>query len=504
MLQNPPYAIHNYTTDGDYDNLAKCLQRGDDPNIALEKPWYDGGVAGETPLHIAARYGLYDIFILLCQYNADINFLNAEKQTPLEVAEPSFREQVQNGLAELHLNQRNRQASNISRAKSPAVNLYSASSDGQTNENPSADLPKGWLFARDRRTGRSYYIHLPTRTSQWHRPTPDQTQAVQYSLIKQPSLLTQQEIEEQINYIESSLSQKQYEINLQQQQLKLIAKQLEVQKRLELLKTGQPNWQISYDEIEFQNKIGDGISGEVFKGKWRGTYVAVKTLSRVDPSDPTEVSLFSKVATGLRALQHPSIALFLGACTTPALCFVTEYMDGGCLYNLLHKKKRIPNVAKRLSILKDVVLAMSYLHNGKPPIIHKGLKSMNILLDIKQEHAKICDIGLTQKESRTSILGCAPAFIWMSPEQLNGEELTIKSDVYSFGAIVYELCTGKLPFTGVFEQVKDAVCRGDRPPLKGVSGDKWKALIESCWTSSPERRPDFNMINDRISEIKEK
>ena len=69
---------------------------------------------------------------------------------------------------------------------------------------------------------------------------------------------------------------------------------------MESIKAGQPNWQIPYDELEFLEKIGEGGFGEVFRGRWRGTIVAIKTLKGSNNMDPKEVTKFVKEVTVLR------------------------------------------------------------------------------------------------------------------------------------------------------------------------------------------------------------
>lgn len=72
----------------------------------------------------------------------------------------------------------------------------------------------------------------------------------------------------------------------------------------------------------------------------------------------------------------------------------------------------------------------------------------------------------------------------------------------SFGMIVFELCSGKLPFFNIpIETVRENVLRGERPPLKMNIPEKWRSLIESCWAQDPSQRPSAERIVDRIAEL---
>lgn len=109
--------------------------------------------------------------------------------------------------------------------------------------------------------------------------------------------------------------------SIAQAQLRQVEQQLEVQKQLECLKSGQPNWQIPYEELEFLEKIGEGGFGEVFRGRWRGTVVAIKTLKGTHNMDPKEVTRFAKEVTVLRfvpaATRDVRSARCLSFSTTP-------------------------------------------------------------------------------------------------------------------------------------------------------------------------------------------
>ena len=301
---------------------------------------------------------------------------------------------------------------------------------------------------------------------------------------------------EQLRLAEEQLIQQQMHMQAQQANLVRKARELEARSKLEELKSETPNWQIAYEELELESKIGEGGFGEVFRGKWRGTTVAVKTLKGGGPTlNPKEVEKFSKEVSILRALHHPNLVLFLGACLSPTLCMVSEFMFGGSLYELLYKKKRVPDAQKRLNLVLDIARAMAYLHNCKPAIIHRDLKSLNILLDEKGDHAKVCDVGLARLKGseEQTITGAVGTFSWMPPEMMKNLPYTEKVDVYSFGLVVYEIVTGKLPFAGLPPaQVSLRVAVHDeRPQFPQLTPRNWKDLIVTCWQTDDKKRPSF-------------
>ena len=324
---------------------------------------------------------------------------------------------------------------------------------------------------------------------------------------------------EQLKMAEKQFMQQQMQaqMQMQMQQAKLVQKEQELaaKAQLESLKQDSaPNWQISYSELELGKKIGEGGFGEVYCAKWRGTTVAVKILKHKGDSyfTPDEASRFSKEVSILRALNHPNLVLFLGACLTPRLCMISEYMFGGSLYDLLYKKKKIPDHNKRCVLSLDVAKAMAYLHNSKPAIVHRDLKSLNILLDEKGEHAKVCDVGLARfkKDSDEggdgTLVGAVGTYSWMPPEMLKNQPYTEKADVYSYGLVLYEICTGKLPFAGMTPQ-QISVCvaiRDERPPLPSSLNSKWKDIITACWTADYTKRPSFIEIINMLTLLEKK
>ena len=134
----------------------------------------------------------------------------------------------------------------------------------------------------------------------------------------------------------------------------------------------------------------------------RGCEVAVKKL-RVSRMSAKAIRDFHSEVVLMRALRHPNIVLFMGLVMDP-VCLVTEYCHNGNLFDLLHDTvddEDSENYAvkipwqRRIRIALDVARGMNFLHTSTPVIIHRDLKSLNILVDEKWT-AKVSDFGLSR------------------------------------------------------------------------------------------------------------
>ncbi|KAH0486999.1 MAG: hypothetical protein KVP17_003354 [Porospora cf. gigantea B] len=186
---------------------------------------------------------------------------------------------------------------------------------------------------------------------------------------------------------------------------------------------------IDYADIVLHEKLGHGATADVYRGTWRGTEVAVKNLKTTNSDQMAH--LLRELAIMVR-LRHPNIVLLMG-CSYSPLSVVTECCRGGTLFSLLHPKDgpspRLGLPLKR-KIALDVALGCLYLHSLEPKIIHRDLKSLNILLtDHVAAHtkpdsvsAKVADFGLSRnlRAECTHEGGPAGTYHWMAPEVLQG------------------------------------------------------------------------------------
>ena len=139
------------------------------------------------------------------------------------------------------------------------------------------------------------------------------------------------------------------------------------------------------------------------------------------------------------------------------IALIMEYMDQGSLYSYLHNNKKLSPV-QQLRIALEAARGLQYLHTQAKPILHRDIKSMNVLLEIKNKelHAKLTDFGLSQvKEEASKKSGnkeekAAGSFPWMAPELLTrNPQFSKASDVYSFGMLLWEIITKETPYKNV-------------------------------------------------------
>ncbi|THG18449.1 hypothetical protein TEA_001596 [Camellia sinensis var. sinensis] len=214
--------------------------------------------------------------------------------------------------------------------------------------------------------------------------------------------------------------------------------------------------------------------------------VAVKILVDQD-FHPERINEFVRELAIMKCLRHPNIVLFMGAVTQPPnLSIVTEYLSRGSLYRLLHKPgaKEVLDERRRLSMAYDVAKGMNYLHNRNPPIVHRDLKSPNLLVD-KKYTVKVCDFGLSRLKAKTFLSSKSAAGTpeWMAPEVLRDEPSNEKSDVYSFGVILWELATLQQPWSNLNPaQVVAAVgFKYKRLEIPSDLNPQVASIIEACW-----------------------
>ncbi|KAK1429667.1 hypothetical protein QVD17_11881 [Tagetes erecta] len=206
-----------------------------------------------------------------------------------------------------------------------------------------------------------------------------------------------------------------------------------------LLKTATNDFQES--EI-----LGSGGFGRVYKAQLdHNLLAAVKKLDNqsIDARKEfqTEVDILSKV-------HHPNIITLLGYCVhDETKMLVYELMPNGSLDTQLHGPSCGTNLTWqcRMKIALDTARGLEYLHEHcKPPVIHRDLKSSNILLDSKF-NAKLSDFGLAVMDGANKNIKLSGTLGYVAPEYLLDGKLTDKSDVYAFGVVLLELLLKKRP-----------------------------------------------------------
>ncbi|ETV66000.1 TKL protein kinase [Aphanomyces astaci] len=207
---------------------------------------------------------------------------------------------------------------------------------------------------------------------------------------------------------------------------------------------------LDFNAIQYTRKLTKGAFGEVWLGQYRGKYVAIKQILEERKNDTKEIECFVAEIKLMLNLKHPNILDFLGFSWNPKdhnLCFLTEYMKNGDLFYYLQKRKTVLTWKReKIQLALDIAQGLVYLHSLTPKIIHRDLKSKNVLLDEKFT-AKINDFGISRvrqfEETMTAGVGTA---LWAAPEVFMAKKYNDRADVYSLGVVLSELDTCAIPF----------------------------------------------------------
>ena len=177
--------------------------------------------------------------------------------------------------------------------------------------------------------------------------------------------------------------------------------------------------------------------------------VAVKVLRSDLARDPSFVARFRKEALAAAGLNHPGIVAVYDSGEEPAPYIVMELVSGHTLRELIHKGERVP-LKRAIEIGEGILAALEYSHERG--IVHRDIKPANIMITDHGD-VKVMDFGIARVladlgatlTSTWNIVGTAQ---YLSPEQALGEVADLRSDIYSTGCLLYEVLTGKPPFTG--------------------------------------------------------
>ncbi|WP_050614731.1 Stk1 family PASTA domain-containing Ser/Thr kinase [Bacillus testis] len=176
--------------------------------------------------------------------------------------------------------------------------------------------------------------------------------------------------------------------------------------------------------------------------------VAIKILRMDFSNDEEFIKRFNREAQSATSLAHPNVVSIYDVGEEDHIYFIVmEYVSGMTLKQYIQTHPNIP-VEKAVSIMRQITEGMSHAHQHG--IIHRDIKPQNILID-ENEHVKITDFGIATALSATSITqtnAVLGSVHYLSPEQARGGMANKKSDIYSMGIVMFELLTGRLPFSG--------------------------------------------------------
>jgi hypothetical protein len=258
---------------------------------------------------------------------------------------------------------------------------------------------------------------------------------------------------------------------------------------------------------EIVGTLGHGAMATVFRARdtQLGRDVALKVMSMVHAARGGAGERFRREAHAVAALKHPAIVEiydFVGATENEPSYIVVELIQGPTLRTLLEERggRFLPEIAALIALPLAEALAAAHEHG----VIHRDVKPDNVMIETSGQSSRVVlnDFGvahITGMETMTATGALVGSPAYMSPEQSRGHEVTPAADLWSLGAMLYELVTGVVPFSGKdpFTMIA-AILRGTfRRPSQVVAtvGPDFEGMILRCLKASPaERYPSASAL----------
>ncbi|KAM0906641.1 hypothetical protein ACQ4PT_016657 [Festuca glaucescens] len=269
--------------------------------------------------------------------------------------------------------------------------------------------------------------------------------------------------------------------------------------------------------------LGEGSLGRVYKADFpNGQVLAVKKIDSAALS-LYEEDHFLEVVSSISRFRHPNIVSLTGYCVEHGQrLLVYEHIANGTLHDMLHFSDEASKTLTwnaRVRIVLGTARALEYLHEVcLPPVVHRNLKSSNILLD-EEYSPHLSDCGLAafspnpEREVSTEVVG---SLGYSAPEFAMSGTYSVKSDVYSFGVVMLELLTGRKPLDRSRERPEqslvgwatpqlhdiDALAKMVDPAMDGMypakSLSRFADIIALCVQPEPEFRPPISEVVQQL------
>ncbi|XP_022896595.1 serine/threonine-protein kinase-like protein At3g51990 [Olea europaea var. sylvestris] len=293
----------------------------------------------------------------------------------------------------------------------------------------------------------------------------------------------------------------------------------EKEKPIKIQEFNYNDLQAATNNFSDQKLLGRGSHGLVYKGVLQGRLVAIKKPSRAAQMSVTdnpnevenEIDILSK-------LQSPRLVNLVGFSKNDSLdhLLVVEFMRNGTLFDVLHSSSRPLTWGRRIKLALQTAKAVDTLHSSSPPVIHRDIKSANVLID-RNFNARLGDFGLALRcvdDYRLRSTPPAGTMGYLDPCYVTPDNLSTKTDVFSFGILLLEIISGRKAIDmghsppSIIDWAIPLIRRGKLlsiydpriEPPKDASVRKQLAVVAAkCVRSCRERRPTMKEVVECLS-----
>jgi tRNA A-37 threonylcarbamoyl transferase component Bud32 len=270
-------------------------------------------------------------------------------------------------------------------------------------------------------------------------------------------------------------------------------------------------FRIDWADLQVQEQIGEGAASTVYYGQYRGQEVAIKVLKSLGNDDELKRDFWNECDI-MRTLRTTDTVYFFGATAEPNVAIVLEYCARGSLFDAMRRPALQWPWQFVLRSMGQVATGLCALHGWKPAIVHRDLKSSNLMLDIHWK-VKIGDFGVARfggdERADDDVQG---TYAYVAPELYHGNECTAAVDIYSFAVIMWEVVNRAVlgaysaPYANErtlaqnFQILLLAALHNVRPTLPPRVPAEVRAIVEACWQSSPKSRPSAQRLVTMLDE----
>jgi tRNA A-37 threonylcarbamoyl transferase component Bud32 len=261
--------------------------------------------------------------------------------------------------------------------------------------------------------------------------------------------------------------------------------------------------QLRASAIKDLKPLGSGAFATVWLVRYRNLQLLASKRLRPERRTKKHTAAFVEEIKLIANFEHPNLVKLIGAAWTVEtdLQMLLEYMEGGDLRRFLADPNTpVGWTTTKFNIAIDVIEALVYLHSFVPALVHRDLKSKNVLLSADME-AKLSDFGTSRfRSSDKTMTGGVGTGRWLAPEVIRGDsDYGPAADIYSFGTLLTELDTNQIPYDNVRASngkimsdltILHRVATGKlHPKVRATCGRALTDLVERCLVEDPSERP---------------